>query len=46
MLLGADYIVEENSTEEDFRENKFYLKDSVRLQLRSDVPLGSNLSEV
>ena len=41
----TDYIVEENSTEEDFLEKiSFTLKDSVRLQLRSDVPLGSHLS--
>jgi asparagine synthase (glutamine-hydrolysing) len=41
----TNYVVDKDHTEEYFLEKvRFTLKDSVRLQLRSDVALGSHLS--
>lgn len=41
----TNYVIDKDHTEEYFLEKvRFTLKDSVRLQLRSDVPLGTHLS--
>ena len=43
-VFGIQIMSDKAHTEEYFRKIRFTVKDSVRLQLRSDVPLGSHLS--